>query len=522
MPRQRNHKMKITSLRATNFRGFLDTSDITLRSVNLLIGKNSIGKSSFARLWPIFAQGGKLQKRAPVLWNGDLVDFGNFRNVLSRHSSSTEVGFSFQLETEKRDMLPGNRIVRFGNRIRHLGESNISFRIALTNEKSDTSRTRCTYFQISGPEFEIKYVFNEGGMLSEAICNGIVVRPSSSQTQQNSIGFLIPLTEYFSNASEGMASAYSPQYMKLQSFLRGHLHQRLPLERIREICMRLHVLGSEEALISYCEALPIEYKTWRDFLQLARQHDHLRRLFHGHVSLAASEHLIRDIDLSLKQHFSSVSYLRPLRAIAQRYYRKQELAVDSIDSEGANLAFFLESLSATQLARLNTWLNETIDVEVRIDGEEGHVMIKLLDMSTGRLDNIADMGFGFSQVLPLAVQAWLSSSPYAKGIGRVASENSILVWEQPELHLHPAMQRKLARLIAITVKIKKSIVFIIETHSQSIINEFGDLIISEDFDRGDVQALLFSQRGNEDTIIETSEYDEDGQLTDWPLGFLAT
>jgi predicted ATPase len=514
--------MKIISFQATNFRGFLDTSHIVLRPVNLLIGKNSIGKSSFARLWPLFAQGTKLQKRAPILWNGDLVDFGSFRNVLSRHSALKEVGFEFLMEVEKRDMLPVSRITRLGNRIRHLSESFMRFRIGLISETSDGARTRCCGLRINGNGFEIKYTFSEDGKLAESLCNGILIKPSSSNIQQNSVGFLAPLTEYYSNSADGVIPSYSPLQSRLQMFLRSQLHQRLSSERLREICLKLNVIGTEDELLSYCEALPLEYKTWRDFLGLAREHAHLRRLFHGYVILAASENLIRDIDLSLKQYFSAVNYLRPLRAVAQRYYRKQELAVDSIDSEGANLAFFLESLPAAQLSKLNSWLNETLDVEVRLDGEEGHVMIKLRDLSTGRVDNIADMGFGFSQVLPLAVQAWLASSPHARGFGRVTSENSILVWEQPELHLHPAMQRKLARLVAATTRINKGLVFIIETHSQSIINEFGDMIVSDEFSEDDVQALLFSQIADAETTISVSKYDEDGQLSDWPLGFLAT
>jgi hypothetical protein len=513
--------MKITSFRATNFRGFLDTSHIALRSINLLIGKNSIGKSSFARLWPIFAQGAKLQKRAPILWNGDFVDFGTFQNVLSRHSTSKDVGFEFQIEIEKRDMIV-NRLARTGNRIRYLSNGSITFRITLTGEKDNKSRTRCSGFRITGNGFEIKYTFDEDGTLNDAICNGINAKPSPGHIQQNSIGFLTPLTEYFVSSSDKVVPSYSPHHLRLQNFLRGKLHQRLSSERIREITLRLNVLGTEDEVLSYCESLPVEYKTWHDFLFETRQHEHLRRLFHGYVTLAASENLVKDIDLALKQYFSSVNYLRPLRAIAQRYYRKQELAVDNIDSEGANLAFFLESLPRPQLAKLNLWLRDTLDVEVQLDGEEGHVMIKLLDLSTGRLDNIADMGFGFSQVLPLAVQAWLSSSPDAKGVGRVISEYSILVWEQPELHLHPAMQRKLARLVAQTTKINRNVVFIIETHSQSIINEFGDLIVAGDFQKENVQALLFSQIDQKETVIATSEYDEDGQLTEWPLGFLAT
>lgn len=513
--------MKISSFRATNFRGFLDTSHIALRPVNLLIGKNSIGKSSFARLWPIFAQGAKLQKRTPVLWNGDLVDFGTFKNVISRHCNSSEIGFEFKIDVEKFDILPNNRMARPGTKVRHLGERQFIFKIALTREVNDPARTRCTGFVIKSEHFDIKYSFDANGALIESVCNGISAKPSSGHIQQKSIGFLLPLTEYFTTVSDAVVPSYSPHYLQLQAFLRQQLHQRLSTEKIRDITLRLNAIGTPQELLLYCESLSIEYKTWKDFLVLARQMPHLLRMFHGYATLAASENLIRDIDFSLRQHFSAVSYLRPLRAIAQRYYRKQELAVDNIDSEGANLAFFLESLPVTQLARLNVWLKETIDVEVILDGEEGHVMITLHDFSTGRSDNIADMGFGFSQVLPLAVQAWLSSSPHARSVGRVTNEYAILVWEQPELHLHPAMQRKLARLIARTITLKKGISFIIETHSQSIINEFGDLILEENFKSEDIQALLFTQNGDAETVIATTGYDNDGQLIDWPLGFLA-
>jgi len=301
------------------------------------------------------------------------------------------------------------------------------------------------------------------------------------------------------------------------------LHQRLSAEKIRDISSMLTVIGPSDDLIEYCSKLPYDYKTWHDFLTIARNDSVIRSQFHAYVMLAASEHLMKDVDLAIRQHFSSVSYIRPLRATAQRYYRKQELAVDNIDSEGGNLAFFLASLSTQKLSRLNEWLSETIDVEVRLDGEQGHVMIKLLDNTTGRLDNMADMGFGFSQVLPLAVQAWISSSVDAKSPGRGLPANTILVWEQPELHLHPAMQRKLARLIAKTATLdaKRNIKFIIETHSQSMINEFGDLIIAQGVKALDVQILLFAQKDKAQTEIMQSEFDQEGQLVDWPYGFLS-
>ncbi|MFZ6643591.1 AAA family ATPase [Undibacterium sp. TC4M20W] len=518
--------MKIKSFRATNFRSFLDTGHITLKPINLLVGKNSIGKSSFARMWPIFNQGAKVQKRTPILWNGDLVDFGTFKNILSRHATDKQVIFDFLLEIEKKDLSPKNNTLRYGNRVHHLRDGEISFNITLISEETDSSRSRCNKLIISVASVSILYSFDASGQLIEAQCRDTTIKVTSQYSQENTIGFLAPSTEYFSKQNDVLVPAYSPMHTRLFYFLRRHLHQRLANERIHEICTKLNVVGDEIDLLSYCNALPYHYKTWKDFLYTIKLNETILQNFHTLVLLAASGSLIKDIDLSLRQHFSTVNYIRPIRATAQRYYRKQELAVDNIDPEGSNLAFLLVSLTKEKLVHLNKWLSETLDVNVILageDGEQGHVMVNLLDLTTGRLDNMADMGFGFSQVLPLAVQAWVSSSPHARIAGRVYHGNTILVWEQPELHLHPAMQRKLARLIAKTTKVDatRNITFIIETHSQSMINEIGDLIIEEKFDRNSIQLLLFEQRESFETKITQSSYDEDGQLTNWPYGFLS-
>ena len=515
--------MKIISFRATNFRGFVDTGHVKLKPINLLVGKNSIGKSSYARLWPIFNQGAKMQKRSPVLWNGDLVDFGNYKNVLSRHKAGDEITFDFQVEIEKLDVSVKKNTLRYRNKVQPLKEGELNFKINLTGGLDDLSRTRCSEFSLLIGGAVIKYKFSSIGLLSEIVCRDLTLKISPGYSQENTIGFLIPFTEYFTKLDDVLVPAWPPQHMRLFAFLRSYLHQRLANERIHEICARLNVVGDENDLLNYCNALPYQYKTWKDFLLRAGNSSDVLKYFHTLVLLSASGSLLKDIDLSLSQYFSAVNYIRPLRATAQRYYRKQELAVDNIDSEGSNLAFFLASLTKEKLLKLNDWLVETLDVQIELDSEQGHVMVNLLDKTTGRLDNMADMGFGFSQVLPLAVQAWISSSPNARIAGKIVYENVILVWEQPELHLHPMMQRKLARLIAKTTKVdsKKNITFIIETHSQSMINEIGDLIVLGEFDKKDVQVLLFEQKNSAETCITQSNYDGDGQLTHWPYGFLS-
>jgi len=314
--------------------------------------------------------------------------------------------------------------------------------------------------------------------------------------------------------------AYPPTRMALFRHLKGNLHHRFRTEKIHEICNRINVIGETGLIFNHCTSLPFEYTSWLGFIKKIENDKQKMTAFSSIIHIASSLNLLIDIDNCLERFFSNVSYIQPIRASAERYYRKQELSISSIDSKGANLPFYLNSLSTKKLDELNSWLSETIQIKVKIDTEAGHVMIKVVDDTSGRTDNIADMGFGFSQILPLAVQAWISKT----GNKRITSnQKNILVWEQPELHLHPAMQRKLAQLIAKTIEndTDSNISFFIETHSMSIVNEFGDLILSDVLDKHDVDILLFQQDQDLSTSVKKTSFNEDGELDDFPIGFLS-
>jgi predicted ATPase len=98
--------------------------------------------------------------------------------------------------------------------------------------------------------------------------------------------------------------------------------------------------------------------------------------------------------------------------------------------------------------------------------------------------------------------------------------------EQPELHLHPAHQAKLADALLRALKSDKAIrraspLFIVETHSEALINRLGELIEMGDLKAEDVQVIVFSADQERDarTSVETSEFNRDGSLRNWPYGF---
>lgn len=509
--------MNIESIRARNFRAFVDTGPIALKKINLLVGKNSIGKSSFARIWPLFAQAEYATKRTPVLWNGNLVDFGNFSDALSRYATESTISFDFALKKEPAANQLKSRI-SFISYIDILSDNPLHVSIDIN---AVDGRTVCKKLSILTCDHEITYHYNSDGIFDgiDSSIDGESPRRQKYNLSRYAIStppsFIAPIPDFY--IKDGDSAAWSPMHMRLYSMLRRHLHQRISKDKIHEICMRLNIIGHPSDIIEFAKTLPFNYVSWDQFLSLMESNKRILNEFAELVNISSSELLLRDIDKDIKSYFSRVNYIQPLRATAQRYYRKQELAVENIDPTGSNLAFFLSSLKSSEIAHLNDWLSDSLEINIETEDNTGHVSVKITDITTGRKDNMADMGFGFSQVLPLAIQAWIAMN------NRDRATERILVWEQPELHLHPAMQRKLARLIGklINQSGECNIKLVAETHSQSMLNEFGDLIECENISHDDIQVLLFEQLDNGDTSIKSTSFDDEGQLNDWPYGFLS-
>lgn len=230
-----------------------------------------------------------------------------------------------------------------------------------------------------------------------------------------------------------------------------------------------------------------------------------------------TEKLLTKINDVLVDISKNVYYIEPIRAAAERYYREQDLAVDEIDSKGHNFAMFMKSLSDDETASFRNWTLDNIGVEISARTTGGHIAITIKDQDSDDEYNLADTGFGFSQILPIAAQLWaLTSRPKTKSIPLIISI------EQPELHLHPAHQAKIADMLIATVNAAKvanvDIRIIIETHSEAIINRLGDLIGNHDYSDL-INVIVFDKSHNSLTITKESRYDKNGNLTNWPYGF---
>lgn len=121
------------------------------------------------------------------------------------------------------------------------------------------------------------------------------------------------------------------------------------------------------------------------------------------------------------------------------------------------------------------------------------------------LVNIADVGFGVSQVLPVLVALL------------VAKPGQLVYIEQPELHLHPRAQQALAPILAEAADRGARVV--VETHSSILLLAIQTLVAEGKLSPDKVKLHWFQRDSRGATKVTSGELDPLGAYGDWPEDF---
>jgi hypothetical protein len=121
---------------------------------------------------------------------------------------------------------------------------------------------------------------------------------------------------------------------------------------------------------------------------------------------------------------------------------------------------------------------------------------------------ITDVGFGVSQVLPILVLCYY------------APKGATLIFEQPEIHLHPSVQAGLADIFIEVIK-TRNIQIIIESHSEHLLRRLQRRMAEEkDGFTNDDAALYFCKMNDQgDSELVTLDIDDYGNICNYPEGF---
>ena len=230
---------------------------------------------------------------------------------------------------------------------------------------------------------------------------------------------------------------------------------------------------------------------------------------------------------------SSLKYLGPLRDAPKPLYPIAPTAdPDDVGLRGENTASILELHKFNQIkyipsenfnspainrttvtrsleAAVVDWLQYlgvASSVKSQDQGKLGHELKVGLSGSDNTHD-LTHVGVGVSQVLPILV------------ICLLADTDSTLVFEQPELHLHPKVQTLLGDFFLSMALCNKQC--IVETHSEYFIDRLRFRIASDPNgnelnSKSKIYFVEKTSRGSSFQEVKISEY---GAISEWPEGF---
>lgn len=222
----------------------------------------------------------------------------------------------------------------------------------------------------------------------------------------------------------------------------------------------------------------------------------------------------RNLATDLRIEKIDVDYIGPFRVLPKRYFylTGQTYFRDTgVTGENAYAMLGISKLKKDDrlYKSVGKWYKDHFDGwELKVDDRSKRPLIQILLSKNDTDMNIVDVGQGMNQALPLVVRANVEDRP-----------DSMIVLEQPELHLHPAAHGDLAELFAKSTKINNQI-FIIETHSENMLLRFRKLIIENDFGLTKDDVVIYWLEDAESKGQELMEItiDENGVLSDWRDG----
>ena len=231
---------------------------------------------------------------------------------------------------------------------------------------------------------------------------------------------------------------------------------------------------------------------------------------------------------------TSVRYLGPLRDEPKSLYPLSPTADPSdVGLKGEHTAAVLElhknqavqyiPTSAFSDAEINPqpitrsleaavvdWL-QYLDVAEGVESEDkgkfGHELTVRIP-GTKRPHDLTHVGVGVSQVLPILVASLLSEP------------DTTLIFEQPELHLHPKVQTRLADFFLSITQLGKQCV--LETHSEYLINRIRFRVAAAAVEQNpwvEAVKMYFVERPPEGSTFQEVKINEYGAVVDWPEGF---
>ena len=233
---------------------------------------------------------------------------------------------------------------------------------------------------------------------------------------------------------------------------------------------------------------------------------------------------LADLQSELEKQFNCIYYLGPLREYPKRRYiwsgsepedvgRRGERAVDAIlaareRGEYIRRGYRKPRWTLDRMLAYRLKAMELIhDFSVARITEDGNLYQVKVQKNPGSADVlVTDVGFGVSQVLPVLVLCYY------------VPEGSTIIFEQPEIHLHPSVQSHLADVF-IDVALHRKVQIIVESHSEYLLNRLQLRIAENVISPEDIMLYFCEMSSGNTSRIEKLRTNLFGDIENWPKDF---
>jgi len=461
--------MKIT---IRNFKSIEELIQYELKPLTIISGVNSSGKSSFVQLLLLLKQTIERNSTDEQLFlSGDLYKVKNFIDLLSRKNLGNKLSAVFEFSKEEDLKIKSSKRISIFDSFQNF---HISVAISFNFNKG----------RIIIAEFEVKYSLPEGEKKEHFL-------KCLTKSDNGNRAFLI----------EGNSILFAKDLL-----------DNKPVSPDNIIYSSIYPLYYE---VKRTETEPSPNKENPNIYQ-----ETLDKIFFNLDG-------IKDL---VDSTFKTMTYIGPIRIEPQDEYVLNDMH-NSVGTNGRFVSQVLENNSQKRIEYFKPTFSETgeavferiettlleavkywmcdifkIGVDIFVEKTNDVYVIYLIGLN-GIKTTIKHVGFGISQILPIIVE------------GLLMNNNSTLILEQPEIHLHPKIQSLLFDfLYSLTLQEKK---IIIETHSDHFITRMRRRV-AEDMQNNmaDKINLTFIETLKGKVLFRSIPVDDFGAIEYFPENFI--
>lgn len=547
-----------------NFKAFADTQNVPIRPLTLVFGANSSGKSSVLHgllLARHAIDTGELDVSRTEI-GGDSVDLGGFRQYVHRREASRRVEWSAELDVgtlrgQGRQLLGKHKGVRVS----------VTFGVPLEDPKQPASSGMGDGRPlVNGRPWVVSYEIEAGSRVVLRLSR----RPDGTMhLDRLDMEYMEPLV---AAVLQSYTTADGTQWTATNATMRKVMDDLIPTLRFTARgLLPDKLLGEEYATGAAPQLVPI---------QKAERLEQLVGAVKLFVPRAIAD-VVLGVNAALSAQLGRVRYLGPLRSFPPRHLafsddrgrnwlagggyawdvvRTDERVRNAVNrwlgSDALKTRYQLQIRTLGPMDEMEPPLADAIEglpIEVVEEGHEPsgpyydgdmpvygvknpqaeaeRIMELLRERVSEKYDELAlmdlrsntpvthrDVGIGVSQVLPVLVHAY-------------ADEGKIVAIEQPEIHLHPALQAELGDVFIESALGERRNTFLLETHSEHLILRIlrrvretteGKLPAGAVPVRPEDVSVLFVEPTSQGSVVQHLPVTPDGDFgAPWPGGFFA-